>query len=162
MSMDVRVCMVRASDAERIKSDPAFAQATSDAGDGAESVVLGDRWETLHFALTGMAWRAGESSQEPLARAVLGAGGEAIPHTECGYGPGRLVGPAEVQAIAGAMRQLSTTLVAQRLLTAAGATPASMHEAELLIGDEFELYDDFKDLYLDAAEEGAALLFTFG
>ena len=161
MSMDVTVCMLRPAELERMRSDAAYAQAKGDAGDSAESVMLGESWELLHFALTGAAWKAGEPAADPLGRAVLGDGGEPAPNTDFGYGPGKVLDAAAVKTIAHALQKLPTTLVAQRLLTFAGATPASMHEAELLIGDEFELYDDFKDLVIDAADEGAALLFTF-
>lgn len=160
--MTVSICLVRAEDVARLHADPAFAHTAADLGDSLDSIALHEMWETMHFALTGAAWKAGEAPTEPLGRAVLGDGGAPVAATDCGYGPGRLLAAEEVRRIAAAIAKLPSNLVAQRLLTAAGATPASMHEAELLIGDEYELFDDLKDLYADAAEEGCALFFTFG
>lgn len=162
MSMAVSICLVRREDRQRLLTDVAWAQAQAEQGDGADSVMLGEQWQTMHFALTGAAWKAGPTPSTPLERAVLGDGGAPVEAVEAGYGPGRLLDAAAVKEVAAAMAKLPTTLVAQRLLTAAGATPGSLQEAELMIGDDFELYDDLKDLYTDAAEEGAELLFTFG
>jgi Domain of unknown function (DUF1877) len=162
MSMEVSICLVRAEDRERLLTDPAFAQAQAAQGDSPDSVLVGEQWETMHFALTGEAWKAGAGNQGLLFGAVLGEGGGAVEAVDCGFGPGRLLDAATVKAISHELSKLPTTLVAQRLLTAAGATPGSMHEAELLIGEEFELFDDLKDLYAEAAEEGLALLFAFG
>jgi Domain of unknown function (DUF1877) len=162
MSMAVSICVVRAEDRARLLTDVAWAQAQADQGDSADSVLLGEAWQTMHFALTGTTWKPGAEPVTALERAVLGEGGAPIDAVEAGYGPGRLLDPTAVKEVSAAMEKLPTALVAQRLLTAAGATPSSMHEAELMISDEFELYDDLKDLYADAAEEGAELLFTFG
>lgn len=157
----VSVCLVREDDLQRVRDEPERAQALADQGDTAECVELGEDWKALHFAFTGEAWAPGARVQGPLARAVLGDDGEPVPAVDCGLGPGRLLSPADVREVWTALSRLPTNLVAQRLLVTSGAEGAALHQAELVIGPELELYDDLKDLYADAVDEGAGLLFTF-
>jgi hypothetical protein len=161
MTMGVFISKVDAEDAPRVLKDVPFAQARAEAGEGSEGVALEEKWQVLHFALTGEQWKEGVVHTGPLHRAVLGEGGVPVEAVDCGHGPGRLLAAQRVQEVAEALARIPTSVVAQRLLTSTGKTPASMDEAELMIGAEFELFDDLKDLYTDAAEEGASLLFTY-
>lgn len=162
MDFEVSICLVQPGDLEQVLREPAFAQDKAQEADATESVDLLDQWPRVHFAVTGAERKEGAPEPGPLGRAVLGDGGAPVEALDCGHGPGRLLDPTSVKEISGALAGLPTAVVAQRLLTAAGVTPGSIGEAELMIRQEYELFDDLKDLYADAAEEGAGLLFTFG
>lgn len=162
MNFEVSICLVRKEDRARVLEDPAFAQALAQEADPLESVDLAEHWPTLHFAVTGAERRADAPAPGPLGRAVLGDGGAPVEALDCGHGPGRLLDLISVKEISAALAGLPTAVVAQRLLAAAGVNPGSVDEAELMIRGDYELFDDLKDLYADAADEGAGLLFTFG
>jgi hypothetical protein len=106
-SMIWKAFEVGPSEVSQLPHEPAKLKALvfSDKTDGV--VNLDKAWHGIHFLLTGTAW----TSKPGAGQAVLG-GREFGP--DLGYGPARLLNPAEVKAIARALEGQSPDSLASR------------------------------------------------
>jgi len=121
------------------------------------SIDIDKAWHGIHFLLTGEA----EGGPEPLSLAVIG-GEEFGP--DLGYGPPSFLTPAEVKAIAEALKPLGRTELAARF------DPQEMERKEIYPeviwtrdGDDaldyvIENYEVLRDMYLEAAARGDAII----
>ncbi|MGE0326815.1 MAG: YfbM family protein, partial [Polyangiaceae bacterium] len=125
---------------------------------GTTSMDVDKAWQGIHWLLTGTAWEG----DGPAAFIIQG--GEQVGDEDVGYGPARGFTPAEVKAVAEALRGLTTEILHARF------DPEAMEEADIYPsgiwvdeGDEaFEYlesyFDALKDFVLGAAREGEAML----
>lgn len=129
-----------------------------DGGADDEAMVDVDKaWHGIHFLLTRTAWE----STSALGWVILG--GEPLENTDAGYGPVRLLEPAQVEAIAAALAETNDAALRQRF------DPAAMQRAEIYpsIWDEGQsVLDEYllpnlaalRRMYAEAAARGAAVI----
>jgi len=146
-----------ADDARRFLEDTELLEELLESDDDDTSVDLDKAWHGIHWLLTG--------SVEPTAATVSSAifGGEPIGE-DLGYGPGRLLAPADVAALAKTLSEINVDSFRDRL------DPSAMADAAVYpnVWDEDDIFDAYlapalrrlQDFYRAAAEADQAVIQT--
>lgn len=125
--------------------------------DDATSVDLDKAWHGIHWLLTG----SHDSTDDVTSEVIFG--GEPVGE-DLGYGPARLLDPERVRAVASILRALPGDELRQRVdlkaMSAAGLYPDIWDETDVF--DEYlaPAYDRLCAFYVDAAQEGQAVVQT--
>ena len=146
-----------ADDARRFLEDTEMLEELLESDDDDTSVDLDKAWHGVHWLLTG--------SSEPTTAVVSSAifGGEPIGE-DLGYGPGRLLAPPAVAALASTLAEVDVDNLRDRLdpsaMTTAEVYPNVWHEDDI-----FETYlaptiGQLQAFYLAAAEADQAVIQT--
>jgi hypothetical protein len=145
-----------ADDARRFLEDTELLEELLESDDDT-SVDLDKAWHGIHWLLTG--------SVEPTAATVSSAilGGEPIGE-DLGYGPGRLLAPADVAALAKTLSEINVDSFRDRL------DPSAMADAAVYpnVWNEDDIFDAYlapalrrlQDFYRAAAEADQAVIQT--
>ncbi|SCL12886.1 YfbM family protein [Micromonospora inyonensis] len=125
-------------------------------GGNAPDLDLDKAWHAIHYLLAGAAWETTTGAGE----AILG--GDPI-GSDVGYGSARLLGPAQVRAVAAGLEPVTVGTLRSRYdsaaLGAADIYPDIWDDDE----EEFDTYlapyvDELRSFYLAAAGAGEAVL----
>ncbi|MEV4350793.1 YfbM family protein [Actinoplanes sp. NPDC049596] len=125
-----------------------------ESGDADSEIDLDKSWHGLHYLLTGTTWEIADGA----GSAILGG---AEIGDDNGYGPPRLLQPAEVQAVAAALSPITADALRARW------DPAALTEAEVYPqywdDTDFESYlapnfTVLRDFYLSAAAANQAVV----
>lgn len=138
MSVSVTLRKVSGQDQARLAMNPAAFRELADDEDMAEPLLLGESWEPIHAALTD------GQPEGPLFQAVRGDGGVPVSEVDQGAGAGKLLDPAQVKAVAKALEEVDDAKLQEKLSD-----------------DDLDTYEALFEIYAEAAEEGAAMLFWF-
>ncbi|MFF5081861.1 YfbM family protein [Actinoplanes sp. NPDC000266] len=123
-------------------------------GDGPGQIDLDKSWHGLHYLLTGTTWDITEGAGSALL-------GGAVVGDDNGYGPPRLLRPAEVRLVAEALTAVTTGALRARW------DPSALSRAEIYPDawdpTDFDTYLEpnfttLRDFYLAAAAENQAVL----
>ncbi|MEU8819592.1 YfbM family protein [Actinoplanes sp. NPDC048796] len=123
-------------------------------GDGPGQIDLDKSWHALHFLLTGTTWDITEGAGSALL-------GGTVVGDDNGYGPPRLLRPAEVRAVADALTPITPDILRARW------NPKALSEAEIYpdawdptdFGHYLEPnFTTLRDFYRAAAAENQAVL----
>ncbi|MEZ5098139.1 MAG: DUF1877 family protein [Nocardioides sp.] len=139
----------------RLRDDPDAAWDLLDDPDPGDDVVhLNKEWHGVHWLLTGTAWDAGG----PLGQVILG--GEEFGE-DGGYGPPRLLAPADVADLAAALRTLRRDELRSGFdpaaLSAAGVYPDVWAEPNI-VESLLPYVEQLRAFYGAAADRGAWVL----
>lgn len=94
MSMICELFLIPSQAAEQLIADPGNIHSTLQSLEGSDSVLsLEKSWHGLHYVLTGTAWEG----DPPLN--FLAGGGTPVGTEDVGYGPARVLGSEEVNAL---------------------------------------------------------------
>jgi hypothetical protein len=153
MGMYCDVFAVTAGEARRLLDDPE----SMEDFESPRSVNLEKAWHGLHYLLTGDAW----DGEAPLNFLVVG--GQPIGDVDFGYGPARLLNPAEVQSLADALLTISDDQLWSRFdaekLTEEQIYPLIWDEPAEDLREEYLMYfHDLKTFVSQSAAEGMALI----
>ena len=125
--------------------------------DDETSVDLDKAWHGIHWLLTG----SQDSTDDVTSEVIFG--GEPVGE-DLGYGPARVLDPERVRAVASVLRALPAHELRRRVdlkaMSAAGLYPDIWDEADVF--DEYlaPVYDQLRAFYVDAAQEGQAVIQT--
>lgn len=161
MSMIGSYLRISSDQARAMEQQPAVAAELAFPPDGNYpeppiSFDLDKSWHLIHFLLTGEAW----GGEGPLGKVVLG--GQEVAGTDAGYGPFRLLNPAEVREGAVALASLDSTSIWARF-DAVKANAAQIYP-QGWVGDDMEReyicqnYEGLRQFYVASAASGDALL----
>jgi hypothetical protein len=153
MSMIGALRPLSASELEELRTDPSGTGRFL--GDGRET-SLGKMWQAVHYLLAGTS----DLAEPPLGIAVYG-GAEVGP--DLGYGPARVLAPAQVAAVADALEDLTDEDLRRRFVPADlerdGVYPPVWDEPEDRLFDEImECLADLRACYREAAAAGDGML----
>jgi hypothetical protein len=142
-----------ASELEELRSAPSGTARFL--GDGRET-SLGKMWQAVQYLLAGTS----DIAEPPLGISVYG-GAEIGP--DLGYGPARVLAPAQVAAIAAALEELTSADLRRRFVPADldrdGVCPSVWDEPEDQLFDEImESFDALRACYAAAAAAGDGML----
>ena len=102
MSMICELFIVPSQTARQLVADPGSIHEVLESLEGSDSVLsLEKSWHGLHFVLTGTAWEG----TSPLN--FLAGGGVPVGDEDVGYGPARVLEPADVTAFNAALAAFS-------------------------------------------------------
>jgi hypothetical protein len=160
MSMICELFIVPPKVARQVMTDPRGIHKLLESLEGSEWVVsLEKSWHGIHFTLTGTPWEC----DSPLN--LLAGGGVPVGDEDVGYGPARLLEPAEVSKVDEALQAISEEEFARRFDTKALAKaeiyPQIWDEPVEDLKEEYGSYfQQMKQHVGRARQEGHALLIT--
>lgn len=144
-------------EARRSLEDPELLEELLDSDDDVTSVDLDKAWHGIHWLLTGSA----EPTLDVVSAAIFG--GDPVGE-DVGYGPGRLMDPGDVSAVAAVLSELDIPGLREHV------DPAAMDEAGIYprIWDEEDVFDTYlvpnlvslRDFYRSAAQANQAVIQT--
>jgi hypothetical protein len=119
-----------------------------------EELDLHKSWHCLHFMFTG---KVEGSDGTALGDAILGGQEIGGDDADTGYGPPRVLSPAQVRSVAGALAEFPIDKKAQEF-DAAAADTAGIYVAQHEAGELTEYFGQLRSFYEDAARKGNAVL----
>jgi hypothetical protein len=158
MGMICEVYVVPAETAQKLAADPTGVHDVLAQLQEPESALsLEKSWHGLHYVLTGTAWEG----TPPLN--FIAGGGQPVGDEDVGYGPARLLPPADVKALDTALNAFSDQDFARKFdphgLTAADIYPQIWDEPlEDLLQEYNGYFHELKSLIKQAAGSGSAIL----
>jgi Domain of unknown function (DUF1877) len=162
MSMISMLYSVSPLEAERLRSEPeSFDELTRYDNPSSVNVSLEKAWHGLHFLLAGTAWEGAP----PLDFIV--SGGKPLEDSDQGYGPARLLGPAEVREIHSALAEIGDGDLWARFdpdrMTAEEIYPLIWDEPPDDLRDEYLMYfRQLKAFVAEAERQGHSVVVTLG
>lgn len=158
MGMYYQLIAVSQGDIDNFKRQPDNLEQLMLGGGG---VSLEKAWHGLHFALAGTSW----GGELPLS--FLLAGGEPLEEVDTGYGPPRLLSPADVVEIANALGAITDQEFDQRFdveqMAAEQVYPPIWDEPRAdLVGEYLHYFGELREFVRNAARERMGLLAFIG
>lgn len=157
MSMIGSYYQVDEATLESLRKDPSAFETFMDQESGADftNMDVDKAWHAIHFLLTGTAYEG----NGPLFNVIMG--GEELDDTDNGYGPARILTPAEVKEVNKALEHIPPAELQKRFsakkLKEADIYPEIWDDED---GLEYVIthYEQLRDFYKNAAEAGNGMV----
>jgi hypothetical protein len=150
MSMNAYLSAVDAETLEKLRRNGDAIARHLEAQEGVNELRLFKMWQALHFMLTGTDW----DTEGELGQCILG--GEDV-GPDIGYGPARVLAPAQVEAISNALSKISVESFQARFapeqMEAMDIYPSVIwvREKDAILVELTELFERLVEVYRMAA-----------